>query len=125
MTRTVQNRIIKASNGLEMHLPGTNEKVSISDPKKLVTYFKNRFPRWKKNELVQVPELQIQFAVTLAQKEKDKEKPIAVQGASDAAVEIASKTEKHFLELYRFVEAFFYELLSKEKVNDKEENKRN
>ena len=45
----------------------------------MVPYFENRFPGWRKGVLVQVPEVQIQYAVTLAQEEKQ----IPVHGASD------------------------------------------
>merc|ERR1739842_107757 len=59
----VRNRIIKASNGLELHLPGTNERARIDDERKLIPYFKNRFPGWTSKKLVRVPEVQIQYAI--------------------------------------------------------------
>ena len=63
MARQVREGILKASSGMELHLPGTNERASIVDHNKLIPYFENRFPDWKNGNLVRVPELQIQYAI--------------------------------------------------------------
>ena len=70
LTADVQQRLINASNAVYLHLPGTNEKASVNDRKKILDYIKSRFPNWMKKKLVRIPELQVPYAIKIKQDEK-------------------------------------------------------
>ena len=63
MVRYIVDKVLEASNGVRLHLPGRRGRVSISDGPTLLSYFNNQFPGWERKELVRVPEQQIQYAI--------------------------------------------------------------
>ena len=70
LARVVKEKILKASNGVELHLPGTDAKASINDFTTLIPYFETRYPGWKRKRLVRVPEIHAQFALGVARRDK-------------------------------------------------------
>ena len=93
-TRNMVDRILKASNANQIHLPGTNIRVSIGDKKKLHHYVEKRFPNWTKKQLVLIPEVQTQYAIKLARDEIE----IPAFSASDEADRVVQHLQEVSLE---------------------------